>query len=88
MSLKADIAWVQQEIQKVNDPEFLNVIKYLLKEKLESEKVTPTDYIEELGCTIAEYNDELEQAKNDVQQGNFISHEVVEEEITKWLKEG
>ena len=92
MSLQADRAWVQQEVGKVTNPQLITALKALLlyrEEKLNAnnENVLSDDqFIEELGCTVGEYNQELEEANAEVEAGNYVTHDEVKKKFDSWLK--
>ena len=85
---KADINWLHQEIDKIKDPKFLCIVKNVFEYRQQKSKsyISDDDYIEEVGCTIEEYNDELDEALVEVKKGHFVSHEDVKKESKLWLK--
>jgi len=81
MGIQGKIDWLQTALLKIRDERFLETIKYLVEEKLSSVNdipLTDDQYIEELGCTVGEYNKELEEAEREVRKGNFYTQEDVE----------
>jgi len=81
MSLQADINWIHQQVDKIRDPKFLSIVKNLFEYREAKSQDVPyndDDYIEELGCTVGEYNNELDEAERDVRNGNFYMQEEVE----------
>lgn len=75
MDLQAEIKWIQQELNNVKDPTFIEAIKNMLKynKKVSSERIS-----------IEQYNKELEASENEIEQGNFYTHEQVRERASQW----
>ena len=84
---KADINWLHEEIDKIKDPKFLSIVKNLFEYRQQKSKTfISDDDIREEGCTIEEYNDELDEVLEEVKKGHFVSHEDVKKESKLWLK--
>ncbi|HLS29300.1 MAG TPA: hypothetical protein VK021_00440 [Flavobacteriaceae bacterium] len=56
MDIQTDIKWIQKELEKVDDPELISLVKHLLKsgEKYHSQ-------------TLQEYNQDIADAERDIQ---------------------
>ncbi|MGG7034745.1 MAG: hypothetical protein ACI7YS_06065 [Flavobacterium sp.] len=76
MDLQADIKWIHQEIDKVKDPDFIDKLKFLLQSINTSGNST----------TIAEYNNDINDALKDIEEGNYFSNEEAREIAKKWGK--
>lgn len=63
------------EIEKINDDTFLSALKTIL----ESRKPSSENYSER-------YNEDLKVAEEDIQSGNFYSHNEVMDKIEQWKK--
>jgi len=63
------------EIAKIDDESFLSALKTIL----DSRKPTPENYAEQ-------YNEELKVAEQEIQNGNFYSHNEVKDKIEQWKK--
>jgi hypothetical protein len=63
------------EIEKINDDTFLSALKTIL----DSRKSSPENYSER-------YNEDLKVAEEDIQSGNFYSHNEVMDKIEQWKK--
>ncbi|MFB9079507.1 hypothetical protein ACFFLS_06440 [Flavobacterium procerum] len=63
------------EIEKIDDDIFLSALKTIL----DSRKTSPKNYPEE-------YNNDLKVAEEDIQGGNFYSHDEVKDKIEQWKK--
>jgi len=63
------------EIAKIDDESFLSALKTIL----DSRKPTPKNYAEQ-------YNEELKVAEQEIQNGNFYSHNEVKDKIEQWKK--
>lgn len=63
------------EIEKIDDDSFLSALKTIL----DSRKLSPKNYSEQ-------YNEELKVAEEDIQSGNFYSHNDVKDKIEQWKK--
>ncbi|WP_281234735.1 hypothetical protein [Flavobacterium gelatinilyticum] len=63
------------EIEKIDDDTFLAALKTIL----DSRKTPSKNYSEE-------YNNDLKVAEEDIQSGNFYSHDEVKNKIEEWKK--
>ena len=70
MDIQADIKWIQNELNKVNDPDLIEAFKRLLQFRKKTETFT-----------IEQYNLELKEAENRIDQGNFLTQEQVEKRL-------
>ncbi|PHQ28514.1 hypothetical protein [Leeuwenhoekiella nanhaiensis] len=75
MSVQADIKWIHEELDKVNDPLFIEAIKNMLKynKKVSSQRIS-----------IEEYNKELDTSIAQIKSGEIFTHEQMRERIKKW----
>ena len=76
MDIKADIEWIQNELNKVEDETLLNAIKSMLKYRA---KVVQPKRI-----SIEQYNKEIDEAESRVENGEFYTQEEVEKMMEKW----
>ena len=70
MDIQADIKWIQNELNKVNDPDLIEAFKRLLQFRKKTETFT-----------IDQYNLELKEAENRIEQGNYLTQEQVEKRL-------
>lgn len=70
MDVQADIKWIQTELNKVNDPDLIEAFKRLLQYRKKTESVT-----------LEEYNQEIKEAENRIEQGQFLTQEQVEKRL-------
>ncbi|KRD58596.1 hypothetical protein ASE40_19945 [Flavobacterium sp. Root935] len=63
------------EIEKIDDDTFLSALKTIL----ESRKTLPKNYSER-------YNEDLNTAEEEIQSGNFYSHDEIKDKIEQWKK--
>lgn len=73
MDIQAELNWIHQEIDKVNDPTFLEKLKPLLKSRQKPS-------IE----TVEEYNNDIESALDNIAKGNCVSEEKARSISKKW----
>lgn len=73
MDIQAELNWIHQEIDKVNDPTFLEKLKALLK----SRQQPSID-------TVEEYNADIESALDNIAKGNFVAEEEARSISKKW----
>lgn len=73
MDIKADIKWIQDELDKIRDPELIQVFKQLL---LFSKKNRP--------ATLSEYNDDILAAEEDINAGKCYSQDDINEAKEGW----
>ncbi|WP_442845810.1 hypothetical protein [Leeuwenhoekiella sp. H156] len=75
MSVQADLKWIHEELDKVNDPLFIEAIKNMLKynKKVSSQRIS-----------IEEYNNELDTSIAQIKSGETYTHEQMRERIKKW----
>ncbi len=62
------------EIEKIDDDQFLSALKTIL-----DSRKTPINYSER-------YNEDLKVAEEDIQSGNFYSHNEIKDQIEQWKK--
>ncbi|MEN1784658.1 MAG: hypothetical protein AAGF77_05905, partial [Bacteroidota bacterium] len=78
MDLRADIKWIHEEIDKVDDPVFLEAIKSLLKYRSKViEGETDRD-------TIEVYNKDLDDAIKEIEDGKYYTQEEARKIASKW----
>lgn len=70
MDVQADIKWIQNELNKVNDPDLIEAFKRLLQFIKKTEVVT-----------LEHYNREIKEAENRIEQGAFLTQEQVERRL-------
>ena len=73
MDIQAEINWIHQEIDKVKDPSFIEKMKHLLQSIN-----TPTE------TTIAEYNLDIDNALENIKNGNFHTDDEAKAISKKW----
>lgn len=73
MDIQAELNWIHQEIDKVNDPTFLEKLKTLLKSRQKP-----------LSETVEEYNNDIESALDNIAKGNFVTEEEVKSISKRW----
>ena len=70
MNIQSDIKWIQNELNKVSDPDLIEAFKRLLKFRKKTETVT-----------IEQYNQEIKEAENRIKQGSFLTQEQLEKQL-------
>lgn len=70
MDVQADIKWIQNELNKVNDPDLIEAFKRLLQFRKKTEV-----------ATLEHYNQEIKEAENRIEQGAFLTQEQVEKRL-------
>ena len=70
MDIQSDIKWIQNELNKVSDPDLIEAFKRLLKFRKKTETVT-----------IEQYNQEIKEAENRITQGSFLTQEQLEKQL-------
>lgn len=70
MNLETDIKWIQNELNKVNDPDLIEAFKRLLQFRKKTETITSE-----------QYNQEIKEAENRIEQGSFITQEQLEKRL-------
>lgn len=78
MDLKEELKWLHSEIDKLEDPKFIEALKNILKNnRKESNK----------RISIRQYNAEIDNSISQIESGQTLSHQQVEENLKKWGKE-
>lgn len=78
MDLKEELKWIHSEIDKLEDPKFIKTLKNILKNnRKESNK----------RISIRQYNAEIENSISQIESGQTLTHQQVEENLKKWGKE-
>lgn len=79
MNLNTEISWIQKEILKVEDPDLISAIKYLLKSRgSKNEK----DWWQQISD---EERASIKRGLLQAEAGNTIPHEEVMAKYSKWL---
>ncbi len=78
MDSQADLKWIHKELDKVKDPNFIEVIKNMLKynKKVSSERIT-----------IEEYNQEIDASIAQIESRKTYTHQQIGERIKQWGKQ-
>lgn len=76
MDIKAEIKWIQDELNAVDDPLLLETFRDLLL-FWKNSKYSEYDDLEL-------YNREIEEALDDIEKGQVYSHEEVKKMIEEW----
>lgn len=63
------------QINQIEDEIFLNALKTIIESKSKAQN----DYLEE-------YNNELLLAEEEIEKGNFFSHQEVKDKMEQWKK--
>lgn len=72
MDIQAEIKWIQNELNKVKDPDLIEVFKRLLKFRKKTESFT-----------LEDYNRELKEAEERIENGQFFTQEQVEKRLKR-----
>ena len=75
MDIKSEISWIKKELNKVQDPDFIQTVKSMLQNR---EKVTKA-YLEA-------YNNDISLAEEDIENGYVHDHDDVAKKIQEWKK--
>jgi hypothetical protein len=77
MDIKAELKWMYQELENVNDPTFIEAIKNMLKyrKKVALERIS-----------IEQYNLELDNSIEQIKKGEVYTHKEIGERIKVWAK--
>lgn len=76
MNIEADLKWIQNELRSVDDPAFIAVIKSMLtyrKKLVQSQRIS-----------LEQYNEEIDQAIQDIENGDYYTQEEVEKIASDW----
>ncbi len=76
MNLTDEIKWIQEELESVTDPAFLELIKNMLEYR---KRLTQSERV-----SIIQYNKELEEAVADVEKGEFYTQEQAKKFFQGW----
>lgn len=72
MDIQAEIKWIQNELNKVKDPDLIEVFKRLLKFRKKTESFT-----------LEDYNREIKEAEERIENGQFFTQEQVEKRLKR-----
>ncbi|PCE63162.1 hypothetical protein [Sediminicola luteus] len=78
MDLQAELKWIHEEIDKVNDPTLVRAIKAILMQR---HKVPGNDVLRE---TLETYNKEIDRANAEIDKGEYLTHEQVKNLTKEW----
>lgn len=75
MDLQADLKWIHQQLENIEDPTFIEIIKNMLlyRQKVEGKRIS-----------VSQYNTELEISEKEIVSGNFHTQNEVREIAAKW----
>lgn len=74
MNINVERALLIKELEQVEDISLLQKIKALLHPSLEDEG----------RISVEQYNREIEEAEEEIRQGNFITHEELKKQMKSW----
>lgn len=80
MDVQGDLKWIQEELQNVEDPDFIAAIKNMLKYR--KKKIIQNQRI-----SIEQYNKEIDEALEDIKAGRVHTHDEVKEIVKQWGKQ-
>lgn len=75
MDLQTDIKWIQSELNKVKDPDLIEVFKRLLLFRKKN-----------MAATIEEYNNDISQSEEDIESGRIYPQDYIEKLNEEWKK--
>jgi len=75
MDIQTDIKWIQSELNKVKDPDLIEVFKRLLQFRKKN-----------MATTIEEYNNDIAEAEKDIKVGRVYSQSQIEKLNEEWKK--
>lgn len=73
MDIKAEIEWIQSELNNVKDPSLIEIFVKILKYRRSA-----------IESSLEEYNRELDDANTRIESGKFITQEDLEKEASQW----
>lgn len=74
MDLQADLKWIHAELDKVKDPNLIEVFKHMLKYSINTSHRIDID----------QYNKEIDDAIARVEKGEFYTQDEAEKIMDKW----
>ncbi len=75
MDVQTEIKWIQNELNKVRDPDLIEIIKRLLLLRKKS-----------LAFTLEEYNHDIAESEKDIVAGRIYAYKQIENLNTEWKK--
>ncbi len=75
MDVRADIKWIQNELNKVRDPDLIEVFKRLLILRKKS-----------FASTLEEYNNDIAESEKDIDAGRIYSQQQIKNLNKEWKK--
>ncbi|MEW7281081.1 hypothetical protein ABW636_21000 [Aquimarina sp. 2201CG1-2-11] len=78
MDVKADIKWIQNQLNDVKDPMLIEAFKSMLKYR--NKNRSRSDH----RISIEQYNKELEASEKEIEKGNFYTQEQVRKIASQW----
>jgi site-specific recombinase XerD len=75
MDLQADIKWIQQEIEHIQDPDLIEAFKRMLKFNKKTQQKA-----------LELYNRDIELSERDIENGNTYSQDEIEEMRLQWKR--
>lgn len=79
MDIQADIHWIQSELNKIKDPNFITAIKSMLKYR---ESAQASDWWDEIS---EEEKAEIQEGIAQADRGELTPHKQVMDKYKKWL---
>ena len=76
MDIQGELRWIQQELQNVKDPDIITMIKNILAY---GKKI-----IQEQRISIEQYNLELDQAIQEIENGKYYTQEEARKIASQW----
>lgn len=78
MDIQADLKWIHQELDTVNDPLLIQVFKNLLTYRRNINTSSATS------ISIEQYNKEIDQAEKDIESGNSYTTSEAKKIANQW----
>ena len=75
MDIQEDISWIRSELKNVRDPHLIEAFKNLLKYRKTKSSVR---------LTKSEFVEEIKEAKEQIEKGDYLSVEDFEKQADKW----
>ncbi len=79
MDIQTEKTALVKVLEQINDVSLIRALQHMVEYALKRDE-------EYLGVGIDQYNKEIEEAENRIEQGNFVKHEQAVDRIKGWRK--
>ena len=79
MDMQADIKWIQTELERLQDPSLIHMLKRLIQYEKEQKFEPDKQFLDE-------YNESINRSVKQIEEGKYHTQSQMREKLAQWLK--